>query len=227
MTALLNTGSARARLSERGSDLYETPACAVRALLLVENLPHVIWECAAGRGSIVGILREHGHRVVATDLVDYGLDDSQARVDFLMERQAPEDCGCVVTNPPYKNAEAFVEKALQLVPKVVMLLRLAFLESERRRPILDQGDLARVYVFRNRLPMMHRAGWDGPRASSAMPFAWFVWERGHQGDATLRRISWDPEYDAADDFEQSINSCYAAVRERVKNGGPGWPRGEP
>jgi hypothetical protein len=49
----------------------------------------------------------------------------------------------------------------------------------------------------------------------------------NQGDATLRRISWEPEYDAADDFSRSINACYAAMRERVKNRGPGWPGGAP
>jgi N6-adenosine-specific RNA methylase IME4 len=32
------------------------------------------------------------------------------------------------------------------------------------------------------------------------------------------------DYDAADDFAKSIDACYEAVRERVKNGGPGWPQ---
>lgn len=45
-------------------------------------------------------------------------------------------------------------------------------------------------AFRNRLPMMHRDGWAGPRASSAMPFVWFCWDRSHRGPATLHRISW-------------------------------------
>ena len=32
----------------------------------------------------------------------------------------------------------------------------------------------------------------------------------------------DEPYDAADDFEASINACYAAIRERVAAGGGGW-----
>jgi hypothetical protein len=72
-----------------------------------------------------------------------------------------------------------------------MLLRLTFLESERRRGILEgRAGLMRVHVFRNRLPMMHRDGWDGPRASSSTAHAWFVWHREHTGPATLHRISW-------------------------------------
>ena len=56
-------------------------------------------------------------------------------------------------------AEKFVTHALELVPRVVMLARLAFLESERRSAILDGGKLARVHVFKQRLPFMHRDNW--------------------------------------------------------------------
>src|SRR5262245_47430653 len=113
-------------LKERGHDLYETPECAVEALLGAEALPRFCWEPACGRGAIARVLRRRGRHVLATDLVDYG----------------------------------------------------------------SQGRLARVHVFRSRLPMMHRAGWSGPRASSAIAFAWFVWDRDHAGPAELHRISW-------------------------------------
>lgn len=181
----------RHALKERKDDIYETPAEAVRALLAAEQLPEIIWEPACGPGSIVRVLREAGHKVYATDLVDYGCPDSEARVDFLMEQDPGFHVGAVVTNPPYKLAGHFVAHALTLAPKVIMLLRLAFLESERRRPILDNGHLARVHVFRNRLPMMHRDGWEGPKASSAVPFAWFVWDRDHKGPTELHRLSWE------------------------------------
>src|SRR5262249_34104609 len=147
----------RAPLAVRRDDLYETPPEAVHALLAYEKLPDgAVWECACGPGAIVRVLRAAGHRVYATDLVDYGLDDAESGVDFLMEREPGFYVGTILTNPPYKLAEQFVRHALTLCPKVIMLLRLAFLESERRRAILDNGMLARVYAFRNRLPMMHR-----------------------------------------------------------------------
>jgi hypothetical protein len=181
----------RAPLADRKDDLYETPECATRALLAVESLPSgPIWEPACGPGAIVRVLRAAGHRVYATDLVDYGSPDQDAHgVDFLMESSAPDSIASIVTNPPFKLADQFVRHALLLCPRVYMLLRLAFLESERRSGILDNGLLKRVYVFRERLPMMHRAGWDGPRASSAMAFAWFCWDRQHRGPAALHRIS--------------------------------------
>jgi hypothetical protein len=156
----------RAPYAERGFDCYETPAEAVHALLRVEELPHHIWEPAAGRGAIVDVLRAAGHTVIASDLIDYGAPLDFQR-DFLTETVAPAGVEYVITNPPFRLAEQFVAHALELCPRVVMLLRLAFLESERRSPILDTGSLARIHVFKKRLPTMHRNGWTGSKASSA------------------------------------------------------------
>jgi hypothetical protein len=184
----------RHSLVDRKHDLYETPECAVRALLEVEQIPSgAIWEPACGPGAIVRVLRAAGHEVWATDLVDYDSpDQDQTGIDFLMEHgSAPYFVGSIITNPPFKLADQFVRHALLLCPRVYMLLRLAFLESERRTAILESGWLKTVHVFRNRLPMLHRAGWDGPRASSALAFAWFCFDRAHKGPTELRRISWE------------------------------------
>jgi hypothetical protein len=183
----------KACLVDRKDDLYETPPEAVCALLAVEEIPSgAIWEPACGPGALVRVLRAAGHEVWATDLVDYASpDQDQSEIDFLLEHgSAPYFIGSIITNPPFKLADQFVRHALLLCPRVFMLLRLAFLESERRCAILESGWLKRVYVFRKRLPMMHRAGWNGPRASSAMAFAWFCWDRSHSSPTELRRISW-------------------------------------
>jgi hypothetical protein len=105
-----------------------------------------------------------------------------------MERAPSSPVGAIVTNPPYKLADQFVAHALTLCPRVIMLLRFSFMGSERRSPILANCGLARVHVFRKRLPMMHRHGWQGPRASSSIPFAWYVWDRDHHGKIELDRI---------------------------------------
>lgn len=178
--------------ADRGHDVYETSVPAVEALIAAEKLPHHIWECACGPGAIVKVLRDHGHTVWATDLIDYGCPNSQSKIDFLLERQSRIDVEAIVTNPPFKLATQFVEHALTLAPTVIMLLRIAFLESVKRTPILEGGKLARVHIFRNRLPMMHRMGWEGPKASSSVCYAWFVWDRFHQGPTELRRMSWVP-----------------------------------
>jgi hypothetical protein len=175
--------------ADRQRDLYETPACAIEALLRVERLPHWIWEPAAGRGAIVNVLRDRGHAVVASDIHDYGFALHFVG-DFLAATKAPAGTECILTNPPYQIANEFADHALDLAPKVYLLLRLAFLESVRRTEVLEHRGLARVHVFRNRLPFLHRDGWAGPKASSAIPFAWYVWNRNHHGSTTINRISW-------------------------------------
>jgi hypothetical protein len=196
--------------AERGHDCYTTPAVAVEALLRVERLPHRIWEPCAGRGAIVEVLRAHEHEVLAADLIDYGIPGQAHGRGFLLERKAPDGIECIVTNPPFKLAQQFVEHALELCPLVVMLLRLAFLESERRCGILEGRGLARVHVFRKRLPMMHRDSWSGRKANSGMAFAFFSWVRNHRGPTTIDRISWEDTRDCAPK-ERPRNEPRAAV----------------
>jgi hypothetical protein len=176
--------------ADRGFDCYETPKVAVKALLKVETLSHHIWEPACGGGNIVEALDAAGYDVWASDLHDHGC--GEAGVDFLTAPwPAGFPLGAIVTNPPYRWAQKFVERALELSPLVIMLMRLAFYESERRCHILEDCGLARIHCFRKRLPMMHRKNWDGPKANSGMAFAWFVWSRDHIGPTTIDRISWE------------------------------------
>src|SRR5262245_11341228 len=114
-------------LAEHPDDCYETCPEAVYALLKVERVPHVVWEPCCGSGNIVQVLRATGRRVVASDLIDYGCPDSQARVDFLMEWTAPPGVECSLTNPPNKFATEFVERGLLLCPLVIVLQPITFL----------------------------------------------------------------------------------------------------
>lgn len=190
----MTTGNRVHPVKERGHDLYETPAVAVRALLQCECIPLCVWEPACGPGAIVTELRESGRAVVAHDLVDYGCPDSVAGRDFLMERTAPPGVPAIVTNPPFKLAEEFVEHAIGLVPEVYMLMRVAFLEGLRWQAKGFSQHLARVHVFAPRLPMMHRHGWKGPvNSNSGMAFGWFAFQRDWArkgGKPTIEWINW-------------------------------------
>ncbi len=181
----------RDALDQRANDLYETPLEATLALLAVERLPSILFEPCCGRGAITRVLRAHGHTVHSFDLVDYGSpDQDSAARDFLLERELPPGTQGLVTNPPYKLANEFVAHAIELCPLVIMLLRLAFLEGMKRTAILEHSHLARIHVFRNRLPAMHRDGWTGPKVSTATAYAWFVWDSQHPGPPEFHRLSW-------------------------------------
>lgn len=180
----------------RGLQLYETAPEATQALLRAERLPHGIWEPHCGRGAIVDVLLDAGHAVCATDVEDRGYAHQSGTGCFLKSKRVPPGVEGIVMNPPYADAAIHVQHALTICPYVVALLRLQFLEAGNEKTdagrarlfCLDRGHLARVHVFKSRLPMMHRDGWKGPKATNTVAFAWFVWSRHHQGPATMYRI---------------------------------------
>lgn len=183
----------RHALKDRKNDLYETPPAATHALMRAVNLPQTVWEPCCGPGAIVQVIRASGRRCIATDLVDYACADSISGVDFLMESKAPEGCNTILTNPPYKLADQCVRHGLTLCDVVIVLCRLSYLEGAGRSDIID-GHLSRIFVGTERLPMMHRSGWEGPKVKAgAMQFAWFVFTRQRPLQTILERISWRGE----------------------------------
>jgi len=158
-------------------DFYPTPPNATEALLSAERFNGEIWECACGDGAISKVLESHGYKVMSSDLVDRGYGN--APIDFLstsVNRPVPN----IITNPPYSLAEAFVRTALNIsTAKVAMLLKLTFLEGEKRRRMFESTPLARVHVFSRRLTLMRNGAM--PRSGGMIAFAWFVWEHGYTG----------------------------------------------
>lgn len=201
----MKQGASRHAIKDRKDDLYETPEQAVTALLRVERLPKVVWDPCAGRGAISRHLEAAGHTVIKHDLVAYDNADPGiiTSVDFLMEQRPPKGCRSIVMNAPYKLADDFIYHGLSLGCRVFAFLRLMALEGvdgRKRgsgvRSMLIDKHLVRVWAGKERLPMMHREGWEGKRNESAgVPFAWFVFYPEellpYSGVVTeLRRMSW-------------------------------------
>jgi hypothetical protein len=184
----------RHTLAERQRDEYDTSPVALPPLLRIEKLLPTatrIVEPCAGTGNLVIPLRAAGFEVIASDISDRGCPDC-AVADFFDLVRLPVGYDTLLTNPPYYCVEEFVRHALALCPRrLVLLLRLAFMEARRRTDILEGTGLARIHVFDRRLPMMHRASWTGKKANSGMAFAWFCWDRDHAGPTTIDRIRWD------------------------------------
>lgn len=113
-------------------DFYSTSPEAIDKLLKHFSLPKRIWECACGTGCLSERLVEFGHDVVSTDLIDRGYGDMQ---DFFKADAMPDDCECILTDPPYKYALEFVLHSLDLLPDgglCVMFLKTTFLEGQKR-----------------------------------------------------------------------------------------------
>lgn len=138
----------------------------------------------SGGGSIADVLEGHGHEVTGFDIVDRGWRNTSVQ-DFLTSTEAWK--GDIVTNPPYKLAKDFVEKSLEIVEpgsKVAMLLKLTFLESQKRWPLFRDNPPLRVWVFRERQSCGPNGVFDGP--PSAVCYAWFIWSKGYKGSPEIR-----------------------------------------
>jgi hypothetical protein len=167
-------------------DFTPTPPDGTRRLLAVERFEGTIWECACGEGHMARELAAAGYDdVMATDLIDRGF--GQGRVDFLLDFQTTADN--IVTNPPYKFADQFVEHALKRTRrKVAMLLRLGWLTAGKRRKLIESTPLARVLVFAPRLQMWRGRLPEPGDGKSMVDSAWFVWDKAHKGPWTGRLI---------------------------------------
>lgn len=165
-------------------DYYATDPIAMELLLNLESFAHDIWEPACGGGHLSKVLEAHGYNVRSTDLVYRGC--GEGGVDFLSSEEIfPGD---IITNPPYKFAKEFVERALASVTdghKVAMFLRLQFLEGKSRRLLFDKYPPKTVYVASSRISCA--MGGDFKQyGKGAQAHAWFVWEKGYQGETVIK-----------------------------------------
>lgn len=174
-------------------DDFPTPPWATRALcrwLEDEGEPlfaKTVREPAANRGHMVRPLREFFGGVVASDVHDYG--GGFAVRDYLFGPSFDfEPTDWTITNPPFRLAEQFVERALELSRVgVAILVRAAFLEGigryERLFAVSPPSD---VLQFSERV-VMHK-GRLAPEGSTATAYAWLVWRKGVEGTA----LHWIP-----------------------------------
>ena len=173
-------------------DFYETPIEAIVPLLTEEFFDGVIWEPACGKGAISEIISGFGYKVYSSDLYDWGYGD--VGVDFL-NCQLPDNVTNIITNPPFSLSDDFMTRGLAFVEqtqgKLVLFNRLQYLEGVKRKPIFENSNLSKVYVFSRRVPRMDKLDYTGPRSTTMMAFAWFVWDYNKpQENPIIKWIDW-------------------------------------
>lgn len=172
------------------NDYYATEPKAAELLLEVEDFAPNIWECACGECHLSKVFEAHGYNVKSTDLIyrDGGMSET---FDFLAESKSNSWNGSIITNPPYKYAYEFVEKALDTVTtgnKVAMFLKLQFLEGKKRRKLFDNTPPQTIYVSSSRLLCAKNGDFEST-TSSAVAYAWYVWQKGYKGNTIVKWIN--------------------------------------
>lgn len=179
--------SSHGREERQQDDYYATEPKAIDLLLNEENFNKNIWECACGEGHLSKRIEEHGYIVTSTDLISRGY--GVGGVDFFEQNDI--FYGDIITNPPYKYAKEFTEKALELIPvgnKVAMFLKVTFLEGKARKEFFKKHPPKVVYISSSRLNCAKNGEFE-KYPSSAVAYAWYVWEKGFNGITTLKWIN--------------------------------------
>lgn len=73
--------------------------------------------------------------------------------------------------------------------KIAMFLKIQFLEGKSRRELFRKYPPKTVYVSSDRLRCAMNGDFDKRAEHSAVCYAWYVWEKGYEGDTVLRWIN--------------------------------------
>lgn len=167
------------------NDFYATHPSAVEMLCDLETFNKNILEPCCGQGHISEVLISRGYNVISHDLVNRGYGEGGHN---FLDRTEPFD-GDVITNPPYKYALEFVNKSLELIPvgnKVVMFLKIQFLEGKSRALFFEKHPPKIVYVSSMRLPCALGGDFIKYGNSTAICYCWYIWEKEFTGETTLK-----------------------------------------
>lgn len=170
-------------------DDFPTPPWATRALLewIVAQCPDrfaqfqlpdmTVREPAANRGHMVRALDEYFGAVACADIHDYGA--GFAVRDYLFG-PLPEPADWTITNPPFRLAEQFIERALATSDDgVAMIVRSAFLEGVgRHKRLFSVHPPTHILQFSERV-VMHK-GRLSEKGSTATSYCWLVWIKGQE-----------------------------------------------
>ena len=162
-------------------DFYVEPAWCSERLFAVEPFVGLIWDPAAGSGTIARAARAVGLSNFTSDIAEHGY---RPRQDFLIA-PAPAAVFSIVTNPPFRLARAFVERALTLgAVKTAIIFPTARLNSARW---LKPLPLAKSYLLTPRpsMPPGEVIGRGEKPGGGKTDFCWLLFDRTHSGPPEL------------------------------------------
>lgn len=152
-----------------------------------------IWEPACGEGHLSKLLEDKGYNVKSTDLINRGY--GKGGINFIEQGKSllgekEEWGGDILTNPPFKLAEDFVRVGMDILSpgnKLLLFLKIQFLESQKRKKLFKNYPLKYVYCYSERQQCAKNADFEKYTATTQF-YAWYIWERGFDGETILRWI---------------------------------------
>ena len=159
-------------------DFYPTPMEVVTNFITNYGiLEGNILEPSAGNGNIVNVIKNKNNNITALELREEETINLSALADHVvigdfLKYEPTQEYDYIITNPPFSMAQEFIEHCFKIKgenTKIIMLLRLSFLESQRRYAFWKTHPVNKLYV------LSKRPSFTGKGTDSAA-YAWFVWD---------------------------------------------------
>lgn len=115
-------------LRQGSPDDFQTPPQALIPLLPYLKKDWTIWEPAQGKKNLSNELSLLGYNVIGTDILT-----EQDFITYLPD----EGFDCIITNPPFKYKQQFLERCYELKKPFALLLPLTTLETKKRQDLFD------------------------------------------------------------------------------------------
>ncbi len=171
------------RGSERQiSDFYPTPLAVMENLLLHHKLKDgPLLEPCAGTGNLLKVIKYY-YDIPLTSVEIRPEEESTLQpygdvfiADYL-EWKPDKQYKTIITNPPFNLAMDVIMKSFEIADEdteIIMLLRLAFLESKSRYAFWQNHPLSKLFV------LSCRPSFTGKGTDSAA-YGWFIWNKGKE-----------------------------------------------
>ena len=165
------------------SDFYKTPGYAIEVFLRnyrLESDGLTILDPCAGSGTIAKAVKKFYPKAIINQCEireDQPLIRYEGGWNFrgnALDLNSVDivDVGVIISNPPYSMAQEIIEHFFKIkrpTAQVIMLLRIGFLESQKRIPFWKKYPVSELY------PLSHRPSFTGDGHTDATAYAWFVW----------------------------------------------------
>ena len=133
-------------------DFYETPLWCVQKLFAIDPfLPTPTLDPCAGNGALIrGVMNARNRMIEGIEIQPELIE--QSRLDITQGDGLKSDWSDehIIMNPPYRDAEAWVDKALSESASCTALLRLGFLSSKRRMSLWTKHPPNGIYILSKR-----------------------------------------------------------------------------
>ena len=156
------------------------------------RLNNNLWECSCGNGSLSERLKDFEYNVYSSDIINRGYGEV---ADFPISTSTNNRD--IITNPPFELAYQFVRHAYDIMDdgqKALFFLKIQFLETEKCAELFHECGLKYVGVMSNRICCAMNGEFDkyfskdkvtGVYKGGTQMYAWYVFEKGHTGQAIL------------------------------------------